>query len=70
VSLSKTANGGLKDKKAQPLAAQKVSPPSENIWFLLRKTKEKIARMGDNSDFSPFLVSLYDEARTYFIAKS
>ena len=46
----------LKSKKAQPLAAQKVSPPSENIWFLLRKTKEKIARMGDNSDFSPFLV--------------
>ena len=42
----------LKNKKAQPLAAQEISPSSENIWLLLRKTKEKIARMGDNSEKS------------------
>ncbi len=46
----------LKNKQAQPPAAQEISPPSENIWFLLRKTKEKIARMGDNFPESPFLV--------------
>ena len=46
----------LKTKKAQPLAAQEISPPSENIWFLLRKIKEKIAQKGDNSDFSQFMV--------------
>ncbi len=46
----------LKNKKAQPLATQEFSPPSENIWFLLRNTLEKIARMGDNSNFSPVLV--------------
>ena len=56
----------LKNKKAQPLAAPEISPPSENIWFLLRKTKEKIARMGDNSDFSQILVEFYNEARTHF----
>ena len=60
----------LKNKKAQPPAAQKVSPPSENIWFLLRKTKEKTARMGDNSDFSRFVVPLYDKARTHFMRES
>ena len=48
----------LKTKKAQPMAAPEISSPSENIWFLLRKTKEKIARMGDNSDFSQFLVRM------------
>jgi len=46
------------------------SHPSENIWFLLRKTKEKIARMGDNSEFCPFLVELYNSARTHFITKT
>ena len=51
------------------MAAPEISSPSENIWFLLRKTKEKIARMGDNSDFSQFLVSIYNEARTYFEEK-
>ena len=67
--LPETANGGLKTKKAQPTAAQEISPPSENIWFLLRKTKEKIARMGDNSDFSQILVEFYNEARTHFQEK-
>jgi len=38
--LPKTANGG---KKAQPTAAQNSFLPPENIWFLLRKTKEKRA---------------------------
>ena len=46
----------LNSKKAQPTAAQNSFLPPENIWFLLRKTKEKIARMGDNSDFSQILV--------------
>ena len=56
----------MNSQKAQSAAAQKSSSPQENIWFLLRKTKEKIARMGDNSDFSQFMVSMYNEARTYF----
>ncbi len=46
----------LKTKKAQPTAAQNVSPPSENIWFLLRKTKEKTALSRRNSNFFPSLV--------------
>jgi hypothetical protein len=33
---------------------------------LLRKAKEKAALSGDNSGFSPFMVSIYNEARTYF----
>ena len=56
----------LKSKKAQPTAAPEAPPPSENIWFLLRKTKEKTALVRRNSDFCPILVSLYDKARTYF----
>ena len=48
----------LKTKKAQPTAAPKVSPPSENIWFLLCKTKEKAALAGDNLGFNPFLVQM------------
>ncbi len=48
----------LKTKKAQPTAAPEISPTSENIWFLLRKTKEKIARMGDNSEKSFFVVGM------------
>jgi DNA invertase Pin-like site-specific DNA recombinase len=55
----------LKSKKAQPTAAPEISPP-KNIWFLLRKTKEKAARMGDDFDFCTFLVEFYDSARTYF----
>ena len=45
----------LKTKKAQPTAAQDSSP-SKNIWVLLRKTKEKAARMGDQFSESLFLV--------------
>ncbi|MFZ1600171.1 MAG: hypothetical protein WAT31_02185, partial [Candidatus Saccharimonas aalborgensis] len=45
----------LKSKKAQPTAAQTASPP-KNIWVLLRKTKEKAARMGDQFSESLFLV--------------
>ena len=45
----------LKSKKAQPTAAPNVSPP-KNIWVLLRKTKEKAARMGDNFPISSVLV--------------
>ncbi len=46
----------LKNKKAQPSAAQEISPPSENIWFLLRKTIKKAAPMGDNFSESLVLV--------------
>ena len=46
----------LKSKKAQPTAAPNAALPPENIWVLLRKTKEKIARMGDNSAKSCNLV--------------
>lgn len=59
----------LKSKKAQPTAAPKVSPPSENIWFLLRKTKEKRALSRPVSEFCPFLVEFYNSARTYFEEK-
>ena len=41
----------LKTKKAQPAAAQTVSPP-KNIWVLLCKTLEKTARTGGNSEKS------------------
>ena len=56
----------LKNKKAQPTAAPEISPPSKNIWVLLRKTQEKIARMGEVSSKSLVLVELYNQARTYF----
>ena len=46
----------LKSKKAQPMAAPEISLPSENIWVLLRKTHEKIAHAGDNSEKSCLLV--------------
>ena len=55
----------LKTKKAQPAAAPNAFPP-KNIWLLLRKTKEKAALSGDNLGFNPFMVSIYNEARTYF----
>ena len=55
----------LKTKKAQPTAAPNAFPP-KNMWLLLRKTKEKAALSGDNLGFDPFLVSIYNEARTYF----
>ena len=59
----------VKTKKAQPTAAQNSFLPSENIWFLLRKTKEKAALSGDQFNFLPSMVSLYDKARTYFEEK-
>jgi site-specific DNA recombinase len=45
----------LKTKKAQPTAAQNVSPP-KNIWSALRAAKEKAALSGDNFQFSSVLV--------------
>ena len=57
----KGSNLFLKTKKVQPTAAPEISSPSENIWFLLRKTKEKIAPMGDNSDFSLDLVPIKNQ---------
>jgi len=59
----------LKNKQAQPTAAPEISPPSENIWVLLRKTQEKIAHAGDNSSESSILVEFYNSARTYFETK-
>ena len=46
----------LKTKKAQPMAAPAGAHPPENIWVLLRKTKEKTAQRAANSNFCPFLV--------------
>ncbi|MBP9853142.1 recombinase family protein [Candidatus Saccharibacteria bacterium] len=48
----------LKTKKAQPTAAPNAFLSPENIWFLLRKTKEKTAQRAADSDFSPFLVGV------------
>ena len=48
----------LKSKKAQPMAAPNAALPPENIWVLLRKTKEKTAERAAHSDFSPFLVRM------------
>jgi hypothetical protein len=59
----------VKTKKAQPTAAQNVSPPLENPWFALRATKEKAAHSGDQFNFLPFVVSFYDKVRTYFEEK-
>ena len=56
----------LNSKKAQPTAAQSSFLPPENIWFLLRKTKEKRAQMRSNFQKSSFLVDFYNSARTYF----
>ena len=46
----------LKTKKAQPTAAQSSFLPPENIWFLLRKTKEKATHSGDQFNSLPSLV--------------
>ena len=46
----------VKTKKAQPTAAQNSFLPSENIWFLLRKTKGKAALSGDQFNFLPSMV--------------
>jgi hypothetical protein len=60
---TKTTSGG---KKAQPTAAQNSFLPPENIWLLLRKTKEKERWMRSNFPKSSFLVEFYNSARTYF----
>ena len=57
-------------QKAQPTAAQTSVSPPENIWYLLRKTKEKAAHSGDNFQFSTILAHFYNEARTYFQQKA
>ncbi len=48
----------LNSKKAQPTAAQNSFLPPENIWFLLRKTKEKERWMRSNFPKSSFLVRM------------
>ncbi len=45
----------LKSQKAQPTAAPNSFSLPENIWLLLRKTKEKAAHAGDNFQFSTIL---------------
>ena len=59
----------LSSKKTQPTAAQNSFLPPENIWSALRAAKEKTAQRAANSNFSPFLVKLYNLARTYFEEK-
>ncbi len=46
----------LSSKKAQPMAAPEISPPSENIWSALRAAKEKRAQKRSNFPKSSFLV--------------
>jgi hypothetical protein len=58
------------NKKARLLPRPEAHSPQENIWVLLRKTKEKTVRQGDVSAKSPFMAHLYNEARTYFMSKS
>lgn len=48
----------LSNKKARLLPRHFRNSPQENIWVLLRKTKEKTALSRRNSDFSPFLVGM------------
>ncbi len=48
----------LKTKQALPTAARSSSSPPENIWLLLRKTKEKTAPERRISNFCPFLVRM------------
>ena len=56
----------LKNKNTVASSDQKSHSPQENIWVWLRQTQEKIARMGDNSDFCPILEHFYRNARTHF----
>ena len=55
-----------KNKNAVASSDPKSHSPQENIWLVLRTAKEKIARMGDNSDLSPVLEHFYRNARTHF----
>ena len=45
----------LKNKNVVTFSDSKYKSPQENIWLVLRTTKEKIARLGDNSDLSTIL---------------
>ena len=45
----------LSNKKARLLPRPEAHSPQENIWVLLRKTKEKTVRQGDVSAKSPFM---------------
>ena len=46
----------LKSKKAQPTAAPKTSPPSENTWSVLRTAKQKTAQNAPKIEKSLLLV--------------
>ena len=45
----------LTDKKAWLLPRAKSHSPQENIWLMLRESKEKAAHAGDNSEICPLL---------------
>jgi uncharacterized coiled-coil protein SlyX len=55
----------LKTKKAQPTAAQNISPPLKNQWTALRAALQ-LAASRRKIEKSFLMVPLYDEARTYF----
>ncbi len=60
----------LKSQKAQPTAAPSSFSPPENIWLLLRKTKEKAALSGDNFQFSTILAGTVGFEPTIFGARN
>jgi hypothetical protein len=67
LSRSDAALAARKQKKHSDLSEWQFQPsPQKSSWVLLRKTKEKIARLGEISSKDSFLVRMYDEARTYF----
>ena len=45
----------LKNKNVVAFSDSKYKSPQENIWLVLRATKEKIARLGDNSEVCSIL---------------
>ncbi|MBU1871030.1 MAG: hypothetical protein ABH818_00035 [Patescibacteria group bacterium] len=46
----------LKDKTLVAESDQKANFPLKNIWFCWQNLNEKVAGLGDNSDFIPLLV--------------
>jgi hypothetical protein len=52
----------LKTKKAQPTAAQNISPPKKNQWTALRAARQLVASQPESCN----LVELYNEVRTHF----
>ena len=52
----------VKTKKAQPTAAQNVSPPKKNQWTALRAARILAATQPSGLK----MVELYNEVRTYF----